>query len=87
MLMAHAGRQRTLERYRLLFKITIAVCVLSIVMTLSGLAHALVASETTLLSAGMLLFVLAVLYGYRVVLSTMRILEEEADEHGWSRYC
>lgn len=86
MLIAHPGRQRTLERYRLFFKITIAIIALSVLMTLSGLLSALFVNEMRLLGGGLLLFSLAVLYGYRVVLSTMRIIEEDAREHGWDHY-
>jgi hypothetical protein len=86
MVRVHVERSRVLERYRFFFKIIGVVFALSITLTLSGLARALFLADTTWFGMGLLLLAFTGLSGYRVVLSTMRIIEEDAREHGWERY-
>ena len=86
MVLAQTDRDRALERYRWFFKIIGVVFALSITLTLSGVLRALFVSETTWLGVGLLLLVFTVLNGYKIVLSTMRIIEEDAQQHGWERY-
>ena len=86
MVLDRAHRNRVLERYRVFFRITGAMAVVGALFTLFGLLWALNSSETLLLGFGLIVLALSGLNGYKVVHSTMRILEEDAQEHGWQRF-
>ena len=87
MVLGQADRYRSLERYRVFFRITGAVFALGLLMFLSGVVRAFVTSETTLAATGLLLVALSGLNGYKVVHSTMRIIEEDANDNGgWQGY-
>jgi len=75
-----ARRQRTLRRYRFMFKATLAEVAVALLMLLMGVLVAVRTSETTLAGIAVLLFAAAVLNGYKILNSTVRLLEQEARE-------
>jgi hypothetical protein len=76
------GRAKLLSRYRVLFKATVATFGGSMVFVCVGVLALLFAADTMILGAGLLAASLSGLLAYKMVLSTMKLIEASPDEFG-----
>ena len=76
-------RQRVLRRYRLMFKVSLTEVAVSLLMIVAGIGVAIDTSKTTMIGWGLILFILGVLTSYKILNSTVRLLEHEARDVGW----
>jgi hypothetical protein len=83
MVLSPANYDRVLSRYRIIFRVTAAVFAVSVLLALAGVHKAISLSDIDPLASAALLAILCVLFAYKIVLSTMHVLEKAADEHGW----
>ena len=72
-------RQRT-RNYRVMFRLALAFLAMGVVVTLVGGIRAIVDADTRVLVYGMLMLVGGVGSAYLTVDSTVRIIEQDADE-------
>jgi hypothetical protein len=77
------ARAKLLSRYRFLFKATVATFGGSVVFIGLGVLTMLFAAEPRILGAGLLAASLSGLLAYKMVLSTMKLIEASGDEFGW----
>lgn len=78
----YAERRTREQRYRLMFRSAIAILVLSVLFGAAGVLLAIRTAELSLLAISALLADTSILLGYKVVSSTVRILELDAEETG-----
>jgi uncharacterized membrane protein len=78
-----ARRQRILRRYRFMFKATIVEFAVSMLMLAVGVVIAIASSDTTLIGWSVILIALTVVNGYKILNSTVKVLEAEATENSW----
>jgi hypothetical protein len=78
------SRARLLSRYRFLFKATVATFGGSIVFVALGVLTLVFAADSMILGLGLLAASLSGLLAYKMVLSTMKLIEASAEESGWS---
>lgn len=78
------SRLRALARYKFLFRASVAMLGAGLVATTLGVLAILFASSTTMFGTGLLLAIISVLNCYKIVTSTVRIIEVQAQEKGWN---
>jgi hypothetical protein len=77
------SRARLLSRYRFLFKATVATFGGSVVFVGFGALALLFAADSTILGIALLAASLSGLLAYKMVLSTMKLIDASTEEHGW----
>jgi len=80
----YAHRRRAERRYRVIFKTSAAAFIAGLLLAAFGVIGAVAAETTTLMGVGLLLASMGGLNAYKAVLSTMKILEMDAEELGTS---
>jgi hypothetical protein len=78
-----AARARLLNRYRFLFKATVATFGGSVVFIGLGVLTMLFAADSMILGLGLLAASLSGLLAYKMVLSTIKLMDASADDGGW----
>lgn len=78
----YAERRTREQRYRLMFRSAIVVLGLSLLFGVAGVLLAIRTAELSLLATSALLADTSILLGYKVLSSTVRILELDAEEGG-----
>lgn len=73
-------RARLLGRYRILFRATTMAFGASVLFVGVGLLAAIFAADAAALLVGLLTTVLSILTGYKLTLSTMRIIDAEGEQ-------
>ncbi len=76
-------RQKVLRRYRFLFKVSLVEVAISLLFIAVGIGVAIDTSKTTMIGWGVLMFLLSGIGAYRILNSTVRLLEHEARDVGW----
>jgi len=77
------SRSKLLSRYRFLFKATVATFGGSVVFVGLGVLTMLFAADGKILGLGLLAASLSGLLAYKMVLSTMKLIDASADEPSW----
>jgi hypothetical protein len=72
--------QRALHRYRVMFRITIGLAIAGAIAALFGALNMFVSPSAEMIGGGVLFVVAAIALGYKMVLSTMKILETAAEQ-------
>lgn len=78
-------RRKALRRYRFMFKATLVEFAIAVVMIVIGVFVALASSETWLIGVGSLLVAATFFNGWKILNSTVRLLELEAGDGGWQQ--
>ena len=78
-----ARRTRTLRRYRFMFKAAVVEIAVSLLVLAAGVVAALNGAGTGYIGLSLILFTIAFLGAYKILNSTVRLLEREAAERGW----
>ena len=76
-------RTKLLSRYRFLFKASVATFGGSVVFVALGVLTMLFAADGKILGLGLLAASLSGLLAYKMVLSTMKLIDASADEPSW----
>ncbi len=82
--MADHKTGRRIRNYRVMFAMSLGGLALGGVATVGGIASLFFAPAPTLITTGVLLVCLSALNGYKLVLSTMRLMDREG--YDASRY-
>jgi len=78
-----ARRTRTLRRYRFMFKAALVEVAVSLLMLAAGVVVALNGAGTEFIGWSLIVFIIAFIGAYKILNSTVRLLEHEAAERGW----
>ena len=78
-----ARRTRTLRRYRFMFKAAVAEVTVSLLVLAAAVVAALNGAGAEYIGLSLTMFVIAFLGAYKILNSTVRLLEHEAAERGW----
>jgi hypothetical protein len=68
-----------------MFKATVAEFVIALLMTAIGVLAAIYTSATWLIGAGMLVAGITIFNGWKILDSTVKLLEVEARQRGWQQ--
>ena len=78
-------RQRALRRYRFMFKASLAEVAVSVLTIVVGVFVAFGTSRTEMIGWGVILLAISVIGAYKILNSTVRLLEHEVGDGGWHR--
>lgn len=71
---------RRIRNYRWMFRMSLGGLVLGALATIGGFLSLFFEPQPTLITTGILLFCLSVINGYKLVLSTMSIIDREGHD-------
>ena len=74
---------RVLARYQLMFKASTVMFGAAVVTVFTGLLAVVFAQDRSVLATGLLLGVASVLTGYKIALSTMKIIDDPRSDMNW----
>ncbi len=73
-------RRTTLRRYQWMFKVALSVIALGVLVSFTGVVTLPAGSDPALIAWGMLLASLSTLTAYKILLSTVRLLEADSTD-------
>jgi len=73
-------RRNTLRRYQWMFKMALGIIALGVVVSLTGVVTLPAGSNPAVIAWGMLLASLSALTAYKILLSTVRLLEADSTD-------
>ena len=79
-------RLRALSRYRMLFRAMVATFAVSVVVAAIGLVGFFNGASATLFGAALLVAAMSGLNGYKMVLSTMKLIDEDGGDPAWRQF-
>ena len=71
---------RRIRNYRWMFRMSLGGLLLGVIAMVGGIMSLFFSPQPTLITTGILLFCLSVLNGYKLILSTMRIIDREGND-------